>query len=159
MSDFRQCRITAYSGQESAPVRVAIGTEQPMRPASEIFGQRERPYDMRWGTPEQVKAEFGIGVSVLKSAWSSGWVRARQGNWENEDKRTQTIYCFEDIHGFVERVMHRVSEQYAERWWTDDNIQQMSEKNPDGPYRRRIIKKYAKERKDGFERLPRNGIM
>lgn len=133
--------------------------EIQVRPASEIYGQRDRPYDMRWGTPEQVKAEFGIGVSVLKSAWVSGWVRARQGNWENEDKRTQTIYCFEDIHGFVERVMHRVSEQYAEKWWTDDNIQQMSEKNPDGPYRRRIIKKDAKVRKDGFERLPRNGIM
>ena len=126
-----------------------------VRPASEIYGQRERPYDMRWGTPEQVKAEFGIGVVVLKAAWGSGWIRARQGNWENEDKRTQTIYCFEDIHGFVERVMHRVSEQYAEKWWTDDNVQALSEKLPDGPYRRRVAVGGSKVRKDGFERLPR----
>ena len=129
--------------------------EIQVRPASEIFGQRERPYDMRWGTPEMVKAEFGIGVSVLKSAWSSGWVRARQGNWESDDKRTQSVYCFEDIHGFVERVMHRVSENYAKKWWTDDNVQQMAEKLPDGPDRRRVAAGGAKVRKDGFERLPR----
>ena len=48
--------------------------------ASEIFGARERPYDMRWGTPEQVKESFGINVAVLKAAWMRGWVRARQGN-------------------------------------------------------------------------------
>ena len=129
--------------------------EIQVRPASEIFGQRERPYDMRWGTPEHVKAEFGIGVSVLKSAWFSGWVRAMQGNWESDDKRTQSVYCFEDIHGFVERVMHRVSENYAKKWWTDDNVQQMAEKLPDGPYRRRVAAGGAKVRKDGFERLPR----
>lgn len=139
---------------ENSPEQIAS-----MRPASEIFGQRERPYDMRWGTPEQVKAEFGIGVSVLKSAWATGWVRARQGNWESDEKRTQSVYCFEDIHGFVERVMHRVSEQYAEKWWTDDNIQVLAEKLADGPYRRRVKLGGSKVRKDGFERLPRNGIM
>jgi hypothetical protein len=129
--------------------------EIQVRPASEIFGQRERPYDMRWGTPEQVKAEFGIGVSVLKSAWATGWVRARQGNWESDEKRTQSVYCFEDIHGFVERVMHRVSENYAKTWWTDDNVQALAEKFADGPYRRRVKLGGSKVRKDGFERLPR----
>lgn len=126
-----------------------------VRPASEIYGQRERPYDMRWGTPEQVKAEFGIGVNVLKAAWGSGWVRARQGNWENDDKRVQTVYCFEDIHGYIERVMHRVSDVYAERWWTDDTVREMMEKKPDGPYGRKIERGRPKARKDGFERLPR----
>lgn len=129
--------------------------EIQVRPASEIYGQRERPYDMRWGTPEQVKAEFGIGVSVLKSAWATGWVRARQGNWESDEKRTQSVYCFEDIHGFVERVMHRVSENYAKTWWTDDNVLALAEKLADGPYRRRVKLGGSKARKDGFERLPR----
>lgn len=126
-----------------------------VKPASEIYGQRERPYDMRWGTPDQVKAEFGIGVAALKAAWSSGWVRARQGNWEHDEKRVQTVYCFEDIHGYVERVMHRVSEDYAERWWTDDTVRSMAEKMPDGPYRRRQLGGGSKVRKDGFARLPR----
>ena len=150
--------------QPSSPDRrsaIATGAENlqmPVRHASEIYGQRERPYDMRWGTPEQVKRQFGINATVLKSAWASGWVRARQGNWENDDKRTQTIYCFEDIHGFIERVMHRVSEKYAEKWWTDDNVLVMAEKNPDGPYRRRVAQGGAKVRKDGFARLPKNPV-
>lgn len=126
-----------------------------VRGASEIYGQRERPYDLRWGTPAQVRAEFGIGVSVLKAAWGGGWVRARQGCWETDDKRVQTVYCFEDIHGFVERVMHRVSEVYAARWWTDDTVRQMVEKIPDGPYRRKVGRGRPLMRKDGFERLPR----
>ena len=129
-----------------------------VRCASEIFGTRERPYDFRWGTPDLVKSEFGMGVAALKAAWASGWVRARQGNWENDDKRTQTIYCFEDIHGFIERVMHRVSEKYAENWWTDDNVLFMSEKRPEGPYRRRLTSKGTKVRKDGFARLPKNPV-
>lgn len=154
MGDFRQ-------DAERTGRTIATGAENlqiPVRSASEIYGQRERPYDMRWGTPEQVKHEFGINVNVLKSAWASGWVRARQGNWENDSKRVQTIYCFEDIHGFIERVMHRVSEKYAENWWTDDNVLFMSEKRPEGPYRRRLTSKGAKVRKDGFARLPKNPV-
>ena len=112
-----------------------------VRCASEIFGARERPYDFRWGTPDLVKSEFGMGVTALKAAWASGWVRARQGNWKNDGKRVQTVYCFEDIHGFVERVMHRVSKEYAEKWWTDDCVRNLSEKLPDGPYRRRAAKR------------------
>ena len=140
---------------------IATGAENlqiPVRSVSEIYGQRERPYDFRWGTPEQVKHEFGITVNVLKAAWVSGWVRARQGNWEHDSKRVQTVYCFEDIHGFVERVMHRVSKEYAEKWWTDDCVRNLSEKNPDGPYQRRIELGGAKVRKDGFARLPKNPV-
>ena len=85
-------------------------------------------------------------------------MRARQGNWENDSKRVQTVYCFEDIHGFVERVMHRVSKEYAEKWWTDDCVRNLSEKLPDGPYRRRIELGGAKVRKDGFARLPKNPV-
>ena len=117
---------------------------EDIRPASEIYGQRERPYDMRWGTPEQVKAEFGLGVVVLKAAWGSGWVRARQGNWADDGKRVQTVYCFEDIHGYIERIMHRVSKDYAEKWWTDETVSAMMEKIPDGPYRRKLKRRGRK---------------
>ncbi len=134
--------------------------------ASEIFGAGERPYDMRGGTPEQVKAQFGISVQTLKAAWMRGWVRARQGNWESDEKRTQTVYCFEDIHGFMERVMHQVTEAYAEKWWTDETVAALSDKTPDGPYLRSRIGAPRSEpttprtrrtavRKDGFAPLPR----
>ena len=124
--------------------------------ASEIFGARERPYDMRWGTPEQVKDQFGINVAVLKATWKRGWVRARQGNWESDDKRTQTVYCFEDIHGWLERVAHKVSDAYAEQWWTDETIAALEEKTPDGPYKRgRSGSGGQQRRKDGFAPLPR----
>ena len=127
--------------------------------ASEIFGARERPYDMRWGTPDQVKDQFGIGVTVLKSAWMRGWIRARQGNWEKDEKRTQTVFCFEDIHGFMERVAHQVSAAYADKWWTDDAVKTLKEKMPDGPYKRERIVRGDQRRKDGFAPLPRNGIV
>lgn len=127
--------------------------------ASEIFGARERPYDMRWGTPDQVKDQFGLNVAVLKSAWERGWVRARQGNWEGDEKRTQTVFCFEDIHGFMERVMHRVSPAYAERWWTDETVIALAEHTPDGPYKRERIVRGGPRRKDGFAKLPKNGIL
>ena len=90
--------------------------------------------------------QFGICVQVLKAAWKRGWVRARQGNWENDGKRTQTVYCFEDIHGYMERVMHRVTEVYTEKWWTDDTIAAYEEKVPDGPYRMRAAAPDADER-------------
>ena len=95
-----------------------------------------RPYDMRWGTPEQVKGQFGINVAALKAAWKRGWVRARQGNWESDDRRTQTVYCFEDIHCWLECVAHKVTEVYAKKWWTDETVAALEEKTPDGPYKR-----------------------
>lgn len=113
--------------------------------ASEFFGARERPYDMRWGTPEQVKEAFGINVAVLKAAWKRGWIRARQGNWECDEKRTQTVYCFEDIHGYLERVAHQVSEAYAKKWWTDETVEALAEKTPFGPYRRAHRRPGARE--------------
>ena len=119
--------------------------------ASEIFGARERPYDYRWGMPVQVNEQFGISAASLKAAWARGWVRARQGNWVSDAKRTQTIYCFEDIHGWLERVAHRVTKVYAETFWTDETVAEMAEKTPDGPYMRRA----TLGRKDGFPKLPR----
>lgn len=124
------------------------------KPASEVYGARERPYDFRWGTPQQVSDQFGICVQVLKAAWKRGWVRARQGNWENDNKRTQTVYCFEDIHGYMERVMHRVTEVYAEKWWTDETVATFEEKMPEGPYLRPRTGG-PRVRKDGFAPLPR----
>ena len=123
--------------------------------ASEIFGARERPYDMRWGTPDQVKDQFGLSVATLKAAWGRGWVRARQGNWESDGKRTQTVYCFEDIHGWLERIAHKVSEAYAEKWWTDATVAALEEKMPDGPYARPRSGGGQRSRKDGFAPLPR----
>ena len=119
--------------------------------ASETFGARERPYDYRWGTPVQVNDQFGISAAMLKAAWSRGWIRARQGNWVSDAKRTQTVYCFEDIHGWLERVAHRVTEVYAETFWTDETVAEMAEKIPEGPYMRRA----SLGRKDGFPKLPR----
>ena len=137
------------------PATVGYEMARP-RPASEIFGFRERPYDMRWGVPKQILREFGIGVHVIKAAWMSGWIRARQANWHTDDKRVQTIYSFEDIHIFIERVMRRVSNRYVENWWTDDSVRDLTEKIPEGPYMKRVAsKKEPKIRKDGFERLPR----
>ena len=125
--------------------------------ASEIFGARERPNDMRWGTPDQVKDSFGINVAVLKAAWKRGWIRARQGNWVSDDRRTQTVYCFEDIHGFIERVAHQVSDAYMKRWWTDETVEALAEHTPDGPYKR-ARRPSSPIRKDGYAKLPRNGM-
>ena len=131
--------------------------------ASEIFSARERPYDFRWGTPEQVKEAFGVNAAVLKAAWTKGWVRARQGNWESDEKRTQTVYCFEDIHGYLERVAPQVSEKYAERWWTDETVGALAERTPDGPYRRGTAAgatpcRSERARKDGYAPLPRRVV-
>jgi len=138
--------------------RIAASAAAAAQPASEIFGARERPYDFRWGTPEQVKDQFGLNVQTVKAAWKRGWVRARQGNWDGDDKRTQTVYCFEDIHGWLERVAHRVSKAYAEKWWTDETVAALEEKTPDGPYARPRIAG-PRVRKDGFAPLPRNGLV
>ena len=105
-------------------------------PAEEIFRKRERPYDLRWGTPDRIKAEFGIGAAILKAAWKRGWVRARQINWHDDTKRSQTVYCFEDLHGWLERVAHPVSDAYAKKWWTDEAVASLEAKMPDGPYLR-----------------------
>lgn len=93
-----------------------------------------RPYDMRWGTPAQVMREFGLNPSSLKAAWTRGWVKARQCDWVSDARRTQTIYCFEDIHVWLERIAHKVSGGYVEKWWTDSTIGQLAEKIPAGPY-------------------------
>ena len=126
-------------------------------PASEIYGARERPYDFRWGTPQQVLDQFGLNVSALKAAWKRGWVRARQCNWESDCKRTQTVYCFEDIHGYMERVMHKVTEVSAEKWWTNETVAAFEEKIPEGPYLARSGRPGV--RKDGFTTLPRNAAV
>ena len=91
-----------------------------------------RPYDMRWGTILQVKRNFGITAAAIKSAWVDGHVRARQGNWKNDRVRTQTVFCFEDIHRWLERTAHVVSKEYAETWWTDKEIFLLSEKKARG---------------------------
>ena len=124
---------------------------------------RERPYDMRWGQPDLVKAEFGIGESVLKAAWKAGWIKARQPTWEEDGKRAMTIYCFEDIQVFIEEVMHVVNDGYAAQWWTTAEIAAYATKIQDGPYGRRQgaqetgggkaqgrVRHGPKRRKDGF---------
>ena len=102
--------------------------------AAGLSGAQVRPYDLRWGTPEQVKTQFGINAAVLKAAWKRGWVRARQGNWESDDKRTQTVYCFEDLHKYLERTAHRVTRAYADRWWTDATVIALEKKISCGSY-------------------------
>ncbi len=77
-----------------------------------------RPYDMRWGTPGAVCEEFSIGKVELKKIYRDGWVKARQVAWRDDDHRTQTIYCFEDLHRWLEEVAHRPSEAYVKKFWT-----------------------------------------
>ena len=89
--------------------------------------QRPRPYDMRWGTPKRVRAEFGLNAVALKRAWATGKVKARQPNWAGDDRRTQTVFCFEDIHRYIECGMHEVSAEYAARWWRDGISSDMPE--------------------------------
>ena len=88
---------------------------------SEDALSRRRPYDMRWGTPKRIKSEFGLNAVALKRMWATKKVRARQGNWTSDEHRTQTIFCFEDIHRFIEGEMHEVSKEYAANWWGRKN--------------------------------------
>ena len=64
-----------------------------------------------------VRSEFGLNAVALKRAWAKGAVRARQANWEDDGKRTQTIFSFEDIQRYIESDMHVVSAEYGARWW------------------------------------------
>ena len=81
-----------------------------------------RPYDMRWGDPNAVVGEFHINKAELKRIYLEGWIKARQVAWRDDEHRTQTIYCFEDIHRWLEEVAHRPSETYVKRFWTAAEI-------------------------------------
>ena len=53
--------------------------------------------------------------------------------------------------------MHRVTEDYAKKWWTDETVATLSDKKPDGPYLR-ARRQGSTLRKDGFAPLPKNGM-
>ena len=92
-----------------------------------------RPYDLRWGDPGAVCDEFHINKAELKKIYLEGWVKARQVAWRDDDHRTQTIYCFEDIHRWLEEVAHRPSKTYVKKFWTAAEVAAASVKK--GPYK------------------------
>ena len=96
-----------------------------------------RPYDMRWGAPEAVCEEFHINKAELKRIYLEGWVKARQVAWRDDQHRTQTIYCFEDIHRWLEEVAHKPTEKYVKKFWTAQEIADAAKeakKSKKGPY-------------------------
>ena len=77
-----------------------------------------------------MRREFGVNAAALKAAWLRGWVEARQAGWIGDGRRTQTVYCFEDVHLWLEKIAHKVSREYAERWWTDEAVKAFARKTP-----------------------------
>lgn len=93
-----------------------------------------RPYDLRWGSAPQVQEQFGVAAAPLKAAWKRGWIRARQCGWLGDGRRTQAVYCFEDVHRWLEAVAHGVTEEYAKRFWSDAQVARLTAAMPLGPY-------------------------
>ena len=102
-----------------------------MSSAGDNVSAISRPYDMRWGSPKMVRKEFGLNAVALKRAWATGKVRARQGNWTDDDHRTQTIFSFEDIQRYIESGMHVVSAEYVARWWHEIGDRVKTERGAD----------------------------
>lgn len=96
---------------------------------------RERPYDFRWGAPEDVVKEFHITPQVLKDGFRAGWIKARQPAWIDDEHRSQVVYCFEDIHRYMEEVLHVVTDEYVKRFWTYQELKDSKAVLPNGPYK------------------------
>lgn len=105
--------------------------------ACTVQGAAVRPYDNRWGSPEGVFDTFHISKHELKKIYLSGWVKARQVPWIDDDHRTQTIYCFEDLHQYLEQFAHRPTDDYIRRFWTAQELAELIKADPKGPNRRR----------------------
>jgi len=97
----------------------------------------ERPYDFRWGSASVVAEEFHIQPLDLKKAYLDGWIKARQPAWEDDEHRCQIVYCFEDVHRYMEDVLHVVSEDYVKRFWTTQELKDAMAERPRGPYAKR----------------------
>lgn len=97
--------------------------------------QRERPYDPRWGDPKAVEREFHLSPTVLKAGFCAGWIKARQPSWKDDEHRAQVVYCFEDIHRYVEEVLHQVTGAYVKRFWTTQELKDAAAVVPRGPYK------------------------
>lgn len=96
----------------------------------------ERPYDFRWGPPDAVVEEFHIPPTTLKRGFLDGWIKARQPAWVDDEHRSQVVYCFEDIHRYLEDVLHAVSDEYVKRFWTTQELKDAIAVAPRGPYGR-----------------------
>ncbi len=99
-----------------------------------------RPYDFRWGAAKEVEAEFHITQVTLKAAAVAGWIKVRQPTYQDDEHRCQCVYCFEDIHMFLEKVMHVLDRTYVKRFWTYAELCNAADKMPDGPYQRLMEK-------------------
>lgn len=97
---------------------------------------RERPYDTRWGTQGAVLEEFHITEAELKKIYLDGWVKARQVGWRDDDHRAQAIYCFEDLHQYLETMAHPMSEGYVKKFWNAKELAEAVKAAPRGPFRR-----------------------
>lgn len=103
-----------------------------------------RPYDFRWGAAKEVEAEFHITQVTLKAAAVAGWIKVRQPTYQDDEHRCQCVYCFEDIHMFLEKVMHVLDRTYVKRFWTYAELCNAADKMPDGPYQR-LMEKGARD--------------
>lgn len=81
-----------------------------------------RPYDWRWGNPNAVEEIFGISKADLKRLYLDGWIKGRQVTWRDDEHRAQTIFCFEDIHRWLEEVAHAPTREYTKRFWAAAEI-------------------------------------
>lgn len=99
-----------------------------------------RPYDFRWGAAKEVEAEFHITQVTLKAAAVAGWIKVRQPTYQDDEHRCQCVYCFEDIHMFLEKVMHVLDRTYVKRFWTYAELCNAADRMPDGPYQRLMEK-------------------
>jgi hypothetical protein len=95
-----------------------------------------RPYDFRWGAAQQVQDEFHISPVTLKAAAAAGHIKALQPTYQDDEHRAQCVYCFEDIHNFMENVMHKLSREYVKKFWTYPELVSAARRMPAGPYQR-----------------------
>jgi len=101
-------------------------------------GTRERPYDWRWGDPGSVCDEFHISKIELKKIYLDGWIKGRQVTWRDDEHRAQIVYCFEDIHRWLEEVAHRPTREYLKKFWSMTEVAEteISGDGKKGPYAR-----------------------
>jgi len=95
-----------------------------------------RPYDWRWGDANSIVEEFHISKPEIKRIFLEGWIKGRQVAWKDDDHRAQTIYCFEDVHRYLEEVAHKPTMEYFKRFWTTAEVSVAAQAK--GPYAQTI---------------------
>ena len=135
---YGDARVAARDGERTLATPNGAGewpqTRPLARPAQEAG--YTRPYDFRWGAAQQVQDEFHISPVTLKAAAAAGHIKALQPTFQDDEHRAQCVYCFEDIHNFMENVMHKLTREYVKRFWTYPELVSAARRMPTGPYQR-----------------------